>query len=133
MGQFQVNPDAEVSQFNPVKAGTYRMKVLKHEEKESQAGNKYFKWQLGFIDPADSLLGIDGAPLKGAPSSIFLNTMLAPDLQWKLRALVEAALGSWRDFEPTELYGKEVECAVTEREYEGNISNEISRVIIPRA
>lgn len=133
MPRVTVNPNAEVSQFNPVKAGTYRLKITGSEQKQSQAGNDYIEWTLKFVDPADSLTGVDGQPLKGQPSNIRLRTMLSPELQWKLRGLVEAALGSWRDFDEDELYGKEVEVSIKEEPFEGVIRNTAGRVIIPRA
>ena len=130
MGRIKVNPEAEVRSFSPVKAGTYLMKITKSEEKTSEKGNSYIKWQLAFVDAPDRLLGIDGQALKGAPGNVFFNTMLNPDMQWNLRAIVEGALGQWRDFEPNELYGKEITCVITEDEYQGEISNKCSRVVL---
>jgi len=130
MAKFKVNPEAEVRSFNPVKAGTYLMKIVKSEGKTSEKGNSYIKWQLSFVDTPDRLLGIDGQPLKGLPNSVFFNTMLAPDMQWNLRAIVESALGAWRDFDDTELYGKEVTAVITEDEYQGEINNKCSRIVL---
>jgi hypothetical protein len=130
MGVFKVNPDAELKSFAPVKAGTYRMKIVKHTEEISQKGNNYFKFQLAFVDPADRLLGIDGQPLRGLAGSVFYNAMTNPEQQWSLRAIVEGALGSWRDFEPADLYGKEVTAVIIEDEYEGNINNKVSKILV---
>jgi hypothetical protein len=132
MARIKVNPSAEVRSFAPVKAGTYLMKIIKHEEKTSEKGNQYIKWQLQFVDAPDRLLGIDGQALKGAPGSVFFNTMLNPDQQWNLRAIVEGALGQWCDFEPNELYGKEITCVISEDEYQGEISNKCSRVVLQK-
>ena len=132
MPRISVNPEAEVSQFNPVKAGVYKMRVTGSEQKKSQAGNDYIEWQMKFVSSADELKGIDNQPLKGQPSNVRLRTMLSPELQWKLRALVESALGEWRDFDEDELYGKEVEVKIEEEEYEGTIRNTAGRVLVPK-
>ena len=108
------------------------MRITGSEQKTSQASNDYIEWTLKFVEPADSLTGVDGQPLKGQPSNIRLRTMLSPELQWKLRGLVEAALGEWRDFDESELYGKEVEVRINEEDYEGQIRNNAGRVIIPK-
>ena len=129
MARIKVNPEAEVRNFAPVKAGTYFMKVETSEEKTSEKGNAYINWRLSFVDPADRLQGLNGQPLKGMPGNIFYRTMLAPEQQWKLRAIVECALGSWRDFDENELYGKEVTCIVGEEEYQGDIKNVITRIV----
>lgn len=132
MPRITVNPKAEVSQFNPVKASTYQMKIVGSEQKSSDKGNDYIQWTLAFVDAPDQLMGIDGQPLKGLPSQVRLITMLGAELQWKLRGIVEAALGSWRDFDEDELYGKEVEVKVSEDEFEGTIRNRADRVIVPK-
>jgi hypothetical protein len=132
MGKFKINPAVEVKQFCPVKAGTYRMKIADSKEKTSDAGNQYIEWRLSFVDGQDRLLGINGQALAGNPGSVFLRTMLNPDQQWKLRALIEGALGEWRDFDSSELYGKEIDAVVGEEEYQGEIRNVITRVVLKK-
>ena len=132
MGKFKINPAAEVKQFSPVKAGTYRMKIADSKEKTSEAGNQYIEWRLTFVDSNDRLVGLDGQPLSGNAGSVFLRTMLNPDQQWKLRALVEAALGEWRDFDSTELYGREIDAVVGEDAYQGEVRNVITKVVLKK-
>ncbi len=44
MAKIRVNPEAEVKSFNPVKAGTYLMRIKASEERTSEAGNQYIRW-----------------------------------------------------------------------------------------
>ena len=122
--RINVNPNAEVSQFNPVKAGTYSLRIEAVEQLEGPKG-PYLKWRMAITTSTDEICGIDGEALKGAPSSIFAITSLIPEAQFKLRQLVEAAGLAWDDFDTEDLLGKEISAKVDERTYEGTVSNEV--------
>lgn len=134
----KVNPAAEPSagaDFVPVKPGPYTMRIAGSAERSSKEGNPYISWRLEHTAPADQLLGIDGKPVVGTPGSVFHSTRIDEGKQGMLRALVEAALGEWRDFDPEELYGREIQVNLKldyfkkDGEEETRVKNEVARIV----
>ena len=122
-----VNPDAEVSAFAPVRPGTYRMRISEVEDRRPEKEDLHII--LVHTMPANELTGIDGEPLKGQASSVHDYLQLAPDKQWKLRSVVEAAGMEWGDFMPSDLKDKEVELAVTTETYNDQLRNRAGRYV----
>lgn len=145
MSMFTVNMEAEASLgFEPVKAGTYPMRIEKHvgTGQDGQplvgkdSGKPYWKWQLAHLTPKAQLVGLEGKPIQGNAGSVFYNTSLAQDTQGMLRALVEAALGGWRNFDPQELVGKQLNVVLKVRERKdkegnptGQFDNDVARIV----
>lgn len=133
MGMIKVNPGIEASlgmEFNPVKPGVYTLRVVSHQDRVSQdEGNPYISWRLEHVASADQLTGTDNKPLAGSPGGVFYSTRTDEGTQGLLRGLVEATLGEWRDFEPEELYGKEVEVSLRLSTFNGKTKNEIGKLV----
>lgn len=128
MALLNVNPAAEVSQFEFVKAGTYPMRITKVVDRNP--GKNDLEVTLEHTTPPSELYNIQGNPLKGKPSSLKDYVMLAFDKQWKLRMLVESAGMEWGDLDPVvDLLGKEVQVVVKIDTYEGEQKNKVGRYV----
>jgi len=135
MPRINVNPDVEISGgFEIVKDGTYMMKIDTVEEKEGQKA-PYLKWKLSFVQPKEELFGLDDQPIKGTPASLFVNTTLKAEAQFRLKELVLAAGGDWGDFDTDDMLEKEVQVKLKTKLYEGDMQYDTdkSRFIIPKA
>lgn len=103
-----VNPEAQVSNFEPVEAGVYRMKFTKVEQKTKEGGqHPYLEWILEHV--GQDVKGILG----GNAGRVYDVTTLKPDAQFALRALVEAVGLSWQDFDTEEVIGREVDAVLS--------------------
>lgn len=132
MGAFNANPQAEVSAgFEAVKAGTYRMRVKECKDRSSE-GKQDYEVKLEHTLPKEELVGVEGSPLKGMPSTVYDYLMTAPDKQWKLRSITEAAGLPWQDYDPvTELIGRELDVVVKVEPYNGENRNKVARYVVP--
>lgn len=126
----RVNPEAEISAgFEPVKPGTYRMRIKEVTDRNPEKND--LRIVLEFVSPASELLGLSGEPLKGLPGSLYDYIMLDSDKQWKLRTLTEAAGLPWEDYDPTtELVGRELDVVIKTELYEGETRNKVSRYVV---
>lgn len=135
--KIQVNPDAEVFQgdFAPVQAGDYTVRVQFYEERPGTKG-PYWVYKLAIITPKESLMGLDGQPLDGLPSTVFHNVFLGEKAQGRLRALVEATGGTWGDeVSATQFDGAEIQVRLKLHSYTNaatgktTLSNDVVKII----
>ena len=127
-----VNQAAEVSAgFEAVKAATYRMRVKQVTDRNPEKND--LEVILEHTLTAGELVGTAGLPLKGQPGNVYDYIMLAPDKQWKLRGITEAAGLPWGDYDPCiDLPGREVEVILKSEPYEGELRNKVGRYIVPK-
>lgn len=125
MPRINVNPNATVSNFEPVAAGTYRMKFIAVEQKMKQGGeHPYLEWQLEQV--AQDVKGIHG----GSAGRVYDVTTLKPDAQFALRGLVEAVGLSWQDFDTEDVIGREVDVVLSlGTNQSGKPRNEVEKYI----
>jgi len=120
-----VDPTTELSGFGYVEAGKYRLRVVSCTQ---QAGKKfpYIKWEFEFVDP-----NVKSTDEKSKPGHIFENTTLKPgdSAQFRLRQTVEALGLEWADFDTDEVIGMECDAQVGVHNYDGKLSNEVTRFI----
>jgi len=130
MGMIVVDPNVEPQQggFAPVKAGIYPMRIATHEERVSKAGDPYISWRFEHVTPADQLLGLSGEKLQGNSAGVFYATRSDAAKQGMLRHLVTLVLGEWRNFDPEELYSKELSVSLKVETYEGNQRNAVGSI-----
>jgi len=121
-----VNPDTESSGFGYAEAGRYDLRVVKCEEATGQ-NFPYLKWEFELTDP--DVPSVEG---KGKPGHVFENTTLKPEAQFKLKQVIEAIGADWADFDTSEMAGMELSATLKLKEYQGVISNEVSKYI-PKA
>jgi hypothetical protein len=94
--------------------GTYKAHVVDSDVKDSQAGNKYIRWQLSIFDAADQRCN---------GKAIWYNTPVSGKGAFRLKALYAAAMGQKLEgsFDTTELMGKAVVITVINgHDKEGN-------------
>lgn len=132
MGIININPEAEVSTgFSPVKAGTYRMRIVEIKDRNPEKNDLEIK--LAHTVPTTELLGLDGQPLQGTPSSVFDYIMLDHDKQWKFRTITEACGLPWQAYDPViELLNREVDVTLKLDTYQGEQRNKVSRYVVPK-
>ena len=120
-----VDPSAEATSFGWAEAGQYKLRVVKVEQK---AGKKapYLHWEFEFVDP-----NIKATDEKAKVGHVFENTTLSKEknAQFALRGLIEGLGLAWGDFDLEAMPGLEFDAVLGIREYEGNFSNEIKKVI----
>lgn len=122
-----VNPDVQNTSFESVKAGTYLVTIKEIKDRNPAKNDLEIRYE--HVAQASELPGLDGEPIKGQPSGLYDYVMLAPDKQWKLRQLVEAAGLMWNDFDTDDLVGTEVMVQIIEDNYQGSIKNKIKRYV----
>jgi len=92
--------------------GDYPVKIVDSETLTSErTGSRYIRWKAQ----------ITRGPEKG--KTLYGTTSLKPDALWSLRNLIHAAIGKnvagrSVNFDPSNIYGKEVAAAVEDNEYE---------------
>lgn len=121
-----VNPNQEASEdFGYVEAGEYELRIVKCEQVQKPGSPyPYLKWNLEFVDA--NIPTVEPGKKLG---SIFENTTLKPDAQFRLRDLCEALGLTWGDFDTDECIGMELRAKVKIREYNGSLSNEVGKFL----
>jgi hypothetical protein len=135
MAVLNVNPAAEAgSEFPVFQPGTYHMRVKEVTDRSIDPSNpkQDFKVVLEYVDPS-ALILVNGQPYEGkadAAGSLFDYIMQAPDKQWKLRQISDAAGLQWVDQDFTQtLVGQELDVKVKIEEYQGEQKNKVSRYL----
>ena len=121
-----VDPNADASGFGYVEAGQYRLRVVKCEQKEGK-NFPYLKWEFELTDP-----NIKATDEKSAVGHIFENTTLkneGKNPQFRLRQVCDALGITWGDFDTDEVTGLEGDAQLGIREYQGAMSNEVTKFI----
>jgi hypothetical protein len=126
MARIEVNLDTQVSNFVAVAKGTYPMTITAVKDRRAD-GKQDLEIRLEHVTPAVELTGLDGQPLKGQPSGLFMYLQLATDKQWKLRQVVEAAGLTWGALDTDDLLQKTVNVVVDIEEYNGEMKNRATR------
>ena len=141
MAVLRVNPEAEAgSDFPTFQPGTYRMRIKEVQDRstnpdEGKEPKQDYKVTLEYVDSSQLVL-LSGSPYTGkieGAGNLFDYVQQAPDKQWKLRQLTEAAGLPWENFDPVEaLPGKEVDVKVKTEIYEGEQRNKVARYLQPK-
>jgi len=107
--------------FDPIPAGQYNVSIFEVEEKTaSESGNPMLALTLTVLED----------PYKGR--KLFCNIVLIEQSLWVLKGLLKAC--GWSDkklndpnfsFDTADLEGKAVRVAVGQREYEGQMRNDV--------
>ena len=118
-----VDPNTEVSGFDYVENGLYRLRVVNVELKKKE--HPYLNWELELTDP--NVKGIKGKQ----PGHIFEITTLksGSNSQFRLRQICEGLVLTWCDFDTEDTKGMELDAYLKVREYNGNFSNEVDKFI----
>jgi len=132
--RISVNPDTESSGgFGYVENGQYRVRVVKVEQVKGKKA-PYLKWEFELVDT--SVQAVGSTPEKPIQvGHIFENTTLSTEKknsQFMLRNFIEGLGLKWSDFDTEEAIGLEMDVQLKTKEYEGQFSNEIARVIPPK-
>lgn len=130
MPRITVNPNAEVKSFQPVKAGTYTMRVAEVVDRTPDGKND-LKVTLEHVAIQSELIGVDDRPLTSDPSNVFAYLQLKEEWQGKLRAFVEACGLHWSDFDTEDLQGLELDVVLAVDEYQGVKNNKAARFLVP--
>ncbi len=97
--------------------GTYELTIKKAEEKVSSTGKPMIV--ILFEEP-------------NSKAGIFENYVLTPDALWKIRELMKAIgldTDGIQELDPQQLVGQTVIGKVVQREYDGNITNSVKKVL----
>jgi hypothetical protein len=119
-----VDPNTDSSGFDYVSEGQYRLRVVKVEQKQKQGGDyPYLNWSFEFADP--NVLGVKGKK----PGNVFEITTLKPgsNSQFRLKQLCDALGLTWGDFDTDETIGMEFDAILGIKDYEGTLSNEVTK------
>jgi Protein of unknown function (DUF669) len=109
--------------MNPLPAGEYYLQVVSCIQKMSSTGKAMLEWRYRVV----------GGQFENR--QLFQNTMLQPENLWKLKqnlvglGFTDDDLGGNIQLEPSEMIGLECYAIVTQREYNNQMRNEVSRLI----
>jgi hypothetical protein len=109
--------------MNPLPAGQYYVQVVACNPKSSKAGKPMFEWQYRVVDG------------EFENRRIYQNTMLQQESLWKLKQNLvglgysEADLEGNIQIDPEEMFGLECYAVVTQRTWEGQVRNDVQRLI----
>lgn len=120
-----VNPNTDASGFGHVEAGQYRLRVVECTQQPGQ-NYPYLKWEFELVDP-----NVKATKEGSKPGHIFENTTLKSEgnAQFRLRQVCDALGLEWGDFDTEDVKGMEFEAELGIKEYQGTLSNEVSKFI----
>ncbi len=111
---------SQVDSFEPLPAGRYAVAVINCSVKQSKADKPYLSWELTVNDGA--YLG----------RRLFYNSSLQSQALWSLARDLRAMgfqLEDHVNLNPAELVGEEVGVIVSQREYRGELTNNVDSFI----
>lgn len=107
----------------PLPAGEYYVQVVACKPKTSSTGKGMLEWQYRVVEG------------EYENRRVFQNTMMQPENLWKLKqnliglGFTEEDLGGNIELNPDELIGLECFAIVTQRDYQGQMRNNVDRLI----
>jgi hypothetical protein len=119
--------DIDIKKFDPIPAGTYDAKVTGGELKSTSGEGKLGKvpminWEFTIQDE------------EYVNRKVWMNTVIHETTLFNLKALLatgkfsEEDMAAELDFEIEDIIGEEVRVVVAQREYNGEVRNEVKRV-----
>ncbi len=105
----------------PIPAGRYTVKIVGAEQRTSNEGSPYIRWEaeiIGVDDPENT---------KVMGRHIFWNTSLKPEALWNVKRLLEALRAPFHPngFSTDDVLGLTCDVTLREREYQGSITYEV--------
>jgi Protein of unknown function (DUF669) len=126
--------DIDDRSFEALPAGRYRVKISDYELKETKndgklpKGTPMINWEFTVVS---DIKGDD----KYANRKLWMNTVIHERTLFSLKALLRASgaytdedLAGELDFEPDEVLEAEVIAVVAQREYNGDMTNDVKRI-----
>jgi hypothetical protein len=127
--------DIDDRSFEPLPAGRYILKVTGYEMREVKNDGKVPKG-TPMINWEFTVISDNGGDTKYENRKLWMNTVIHERSLFNLKALLRASgsfspeqLDGELDFEPEDIVGSEVVAVVAQRQYNGDMVNDVKRIV----